>query len=191
MSGKRIGYIRVSSLDQNPDRQLEGIQLDKRFVDYATGKNMDRPQLIALKGYAREEDIVIVHSMDRIGRKVKDILNLVDYFLDNGIQVQFLKENLNFTSKTDPVANCILTIFAAVAEFEYSLIKERQLEGIAIAKKLGRKNGRPKSFKDEHIEEVKRQLENGKPKTKISKDMGVSRFTLYKYLKEIKQQLKT
>jgi len=188
MTGKKIGYIRVSSPDQNPDRQLEGIDLDKKFIDYATGKNMHRPQLIALKNYAREEDIVIVHSMDRIGRNVKDILNLVDYFLENGIQVQFLKENLVFKDRKDPVANCILTIFAAVAEFEYSLIKERQMEGIAIAKKEGRYNGRPSSWTEEKESLMKKYLKTDIPKTKIAKKLGISRAMLYNYMKNIKQQ---
>jgi len=186
MTGKRIGYIRVSSPDQNPDRQLEGIPLDKKFIDFASGKSIERPQLTALKNYAREEDIIIVHSMDRIGRKVKDILNLIDYFLESGIQVQFLKENLNFTSKSDPVANCILTIFAAVAEFEYSLIKERQMEGISIAKKLGKMNGKPSKYTEEKGKEINRLLAMGIPKSRIAREMGISRFTLYKYLEKIK-----
>ena len=140
ITGKKIGYIRVSTVDQNPERQLDNITLHKKFIDYATGGSMDRPQLQLLKEFVREDDILYIHSMDRLGRKVKDIRDLVDFFLAKGVQVEFVKENLRFTSQQDALSNCILNILGAVAEFEHALIRERQMEGIKIAAKQGKYN---------------------------------------------------
>lgn len=78
MTGKRIGYIRVSTVEQNPDRQLEKVQLDKKFIDYASAKSQDRPQLQAMLEFAREDDVIIVHSMDRLARNLRDLKELVD-----------------------------------------------------------------------------------------------------------------
>lgn len=137
MKGQRIGYIRVSSTDQNPDRQLEGVETDKLFIDHASGKDTQRPQLEAMLAYAREGDVVVVHSMDRLARNLDDLRRLVQQLTRRGISVTFLKESLTFTGSDSPMAQLLLSVMGAFAEFEQALIRERQKEGIALAKKNG------------------------------------------------------
>jgi DNA invertase Pin-like site-specific DNA recombinase len=187
MTGKRLGYIRVSTTDQNPERQLEGIPLDKRFTEYATGKNINRPQLSALQDYARDDDLVIVHSMDRLARNVKDLRNLIDGFIARGVKVEFVKEKLTFTGKESPVANLMLMVMGSIAEFEHALIRERMLEGVALAKKAGKYKGRKPKIKldQERIALIRAEMLTRKTKTLIAKEMGISRYTLYNILKEI------
>lgn len=126
MKGKRIGYIRVSTVDQNPERQLEGIQLDKKFIDYASGTTLNRPQFSLMLDYIREDDIVIVHSMDRLARNARHLREIVDKLTSQGIEVQFVKENLTFNGKDSPISNLLLMMMGAVAEFEHAILKERQ-----------------------------------------------------------------
>lgn len=185
MTGKRIGYVRVSTLEQNPERQLEKIPVDKKFIDYASAKSTDRPQLKAMLDFVREDDIVIVHTMDRLARNLKDLKNLVDYFIEKKIQVHFIKENLIFDGKNSPLAMLMLHMMGAFAEFEYAFIKERQREGVEIAKRYGRFKGGKRKLNREKIETMKNLLFNTrKTKTEIAQDLGVSRCTLYKYMKE-------
>lgn len=186
MTGKRIGYVRVSTFDQNPDRQLEGVQLDKKFVDYASARSTDRAQLKLMLEFVREDDIVIVHSMDRLARNVKDLRNLVDILISNHVQVFFLKENLLFDGSNSSMSKLLLHMVGAFAEFEYEFIKERQREGIAEAKKRGRYKGRKKKLNHEKIEILKQRMLTRDSKSKIAKDLGISRITLYRYLSEIK-----
>src|ERR1700676_82040 len=117
-NGKRIGYIRVSTVDQNPERQLEGIELDKKFIDYSSGSTIKRPQFELMLEYAREDDIIIVHSMDRLARNVKDLRKTIDDLIVRGIKIKFMKENLIFTGKDSPMANLMLMIIGSIAEFE-------------------------------------------------------------------------
>jgi DNA invertase Pin-like site-specific DNA recombinase len=137
MEGKRIGYIRVSTVDQNPDRQLEGIKLNKRFIDQCSGKSTDRPQLQLMLDYVREGDTVIVHSMDRLSRNLDNLHQIVNTLTEQKIKIQFIKESLTFTGEDSPMSKLLLSVMGAVSEFERSLIKERQKEGIALAKKRG------------------------------------------------------
>lgn len=188
MNGKRIGYARVSTVDQNPERQLENVQLDKKFTDYASGSSTKRPQLQQMLEFVREDDIVFIHSMDRLGRNLKDIKNLVDYLLEKKVKIEFIKENLKFASKSDPVANCVLNIFGAVAEFEYSLLKERQMEGIRLAQKAGKYKGRQTKLDAKKIEFIKEQLKTRISKTKIAEALGISRFSLYNYIAIIEKE---
>jgi len=185
MTGKRIGYIRVSTTDQNPDRQLENIDLDKKFIEYATGSTIKRPQLEIMMDYAREDDIIIVHSMDRLARNVKDLRRLIDDLTSKGVRVYFIKENLTFSFVNSPMDNLMLMLIGSIAEFELSLIKERQMEGIAYAKKSGKYKGRKSKFTKENIEKIKIALQTRKSKTKIAQELGLSRFTLYRYLEKI------
>ena len=115
MTGKRIGYIRVSTLEQNPERQLENIPLDKKFIEYATARSTDRPQLKAMLDFIREDDIVMVHSMDRLARNLIDLRSLVDKMVSNKIQVCFIKENLTFGEKENPISMLLLSIMGAFA----------------------------------------------------------------------------
>ena len=146
MTGKRIGYIRVSSLDQNHERQLEGIKLDKCFTDKASGKDVNRPELEAMLNYVRDGDIIIVHSMDRLARNLDDLRKLVQQLTSQKIKIEFLKENLTFTGEDAPMSKLLLSVMGAFAEFERSLIRERQREGIALAKKKGLYKGRKPSL---------------------------------------------
>ena len=182
MSGKRVGYIRVSSFDQNYERQLEGIQLDKKFIDKASGKDVDRPGFIELLNYVREDDLVIVHSMDRLARNLDNLRQIVQNLTARKVQVQFIKENLIVTGEDSPMSQLLLSVMGAFAEFERSLIKERQKEGIAIAKNKGAYKGRSKALTLEQIITVREKVEQGVPKTLVAKEMGVSRWTLYKSL---------
>lgn len=185
MKGQRIGYIRVSTFDQNTDRQLEGIALDKIFTDKASGKDVHRPEFIRLLEFVREGDVVIVHSMDRLARNLDDLRSIVNRLTKKGILVEFVKEKLTFTGQDSPMSNLLLSVMGAFAEFERSLIRERQLEGIAIAKTKGVYKGRKKSLNSEQVEKMKMLIEQGVTKTRVAKELGVSRETLYKYFKEI------
>ena len=183
MSGKRVGYIRVSSFDQNTDRQLEGIQLDKKFIDKASGKDINRPAFTELLNYVREDDLVIVHSMDRLARNLDDLRRIVQNLTAKKVKVQFIKENLLFTGEDSPMSQLLLSVMGAFAEFERSLIKERQKEGIEIAKKKGVYKGRTKSLTSEQVQQVREKIGQGIPKALVAREMEVSRWTLYKSLK--------
>ncbi len=144
MHGQRIGYIRVSTLDQNPDRQLEGVQVSKVFIDKASGKDTQRPQLEALLSYVREGDTLVVHSMDRLARNLDDLRRMVQQLTGRGVRIEFVKEALTFTGEDSPMANLLLSVMGAFAEFERALIRERQREGISLAKQRGVYRGRKK-----------------------------------------------
>ncbi|MCC6358740.1 MAG: recombinase family protein [Phycisphaerales bacterium] len=186
MSGKgqRIGYIRVSTLDQNAERQLEGVPLDRVFTDAASGKDTDRPQLISLLAYAREGDTIVVHSMDRLARNVDDLRRLVQQQTGRGVRVQFIKENLLFTGEESPMANLMLTVLGAVAQFERDLIKERQREGIALAKQRGVYRGRSRKLPPDRAAELRARAAAGEKKARLAREFGISRETLYQYLRE-------
>ena len=134
MTGKRIGYIRVSTVDQNPERQLEGIQLDKKFIEYASGTTIKRPQLQAMLDYIRDDDIVYVHAMDRMARNTRDLLKLVDIIVSKRATLHIVQQNLVFDGNQSAMSNLMLMIMGAIAEFEHALIKERQMEGIRRTK---------------------------------------------------------
>jgi DNA invertase Pin-like site-specific DNA recombinase len=182
MAGKTVGYIRVSSFDQNPDRQLEGIKLDKKFIDKASGKDINRPALEELINYVREDDIVVVHSMDRLARNLDDLRKIVKKLTTQNIQVKFLKENLIFAGDDSPMANLLLSVMGAFAEFERSLIKERQMEGILLAKKKGLYKGRAAVLDQEQIALLRSKISLGIPKAKIARELNISRRTLYNYI---------
>ena len=183
MNGHTVGYIRVSTFDQNTDRQLEGIHLDKVFTDKASGKDAKRPELELLIQYVREGDTVVVHSMDRLARNLDDLRQIVQALTGRGIRIQFAKENLTFTGEDSPMANLMLSVMGAFAEFERALIRERQREGIALAKQRGAYRGRKRSLSDRDIAEVRRRVAAGEKKAKVARDYGISRETLYQYLK--------
>lgn len=183
MKGQKIGYVRVSSIDQNPERQLETIQLDRVFTDKASGRDIQRPQLEALLTFAREGDIVVVHSMDRLARNLEDLRQIVKTLTGRGVRVEFVKESLTFTGDDSPMANLLLNVMGSFAEFERSLIRERQKEGIALAKQRGVYRGRKPALSDEQIVELRGLVRTGIPKTRVAKDFGITRETVYQYLK--------
>jgi DNA invertase Pin-like site-specific DNA recombinase len=180
-SGKRVGYIRVSSVDQNTDRQLEGVELDKRFTDKASGKDTKRPQLQAALDYLREGDVLVVHSMDRLARNLDDLRKVVLGLTSRGVVVEFVKEHLTFTGEDSAMSNLLLSVMGAFAEFERSLIKERQREGIALAKKAGAYKGRKPSLSGEKAAELRKRIAAGEKKAGLAREFGISRETLYQY----------
>lgn len=171
MAGKRIGYIRVSSFEQNHERQLEGVLLDKKFVDQASGKGVNRPGFIELLNYVREDDLVIVHSMDRLARNLDDLRQIVQNLTNKKVKIQFIKENLTFTGEDSPISQLLLSVMGAFAEFERSLIKERQKEGIALAKKKGGYKGRTKAMNLEQVQHARVLVGQGVPKALVARDM--------------------
>ena len=183
MHGQRIGYVRVSSFDQNPERQLEQIQVDKVFTDKASGKDTRRPELERLLAFVREGDTVVVHSMDRLARNLDDLRRLVQGLTQRGVRIEFLKEHLTFTGEDSPMANLMLSVMGAFAEFERALIRERQREGITIAKQRGAYRGRKKALSAERVAELRRRSAAGEQKAKLAREFGISRQTLYHCLR--------
>jgi len=184
MVGQRIGYIRVSTVDQNTERQLDGIELDKTFTDKASGKDTKRPQLELMMSFVRSGDTLIVHSMDRLARDQNDLHRIVQTLTGKGVRIEFIKEHLTFTGDDSPISKLMLSVMGAVHEFERALIKERQLEGIALAKKRGAFKGRKKSLSQGEVAELRQRIATGLSKARASREFGISRETLYKYLKE-------
>lgn len=180
---KIIGYIRVSSFDQNTDRQLEGIKTDKIFIDKVSGRSVDRPQLTELLNYIRDGDMLIVHSLDRLARNLDDLRRLVQILTAKDVKVRFLKENLTFTGEDSPMSNLLLSVMGAFSEFERALIRERQLEGIALAKKRGAYRGRKRALSLEQVDSLKQRIANGDKKSQVAQELGISRETLYQYLR--------
>jgi DNA invertase Pin-like site-specific DNA recombinase len=186
-TGRILGYKRVSSLEQNTARQLDGVHVDLEFEDKVSGKNMDRPKLQELMRTAFKGDTVIVHSMDRLARNLIDLKNIVSILVANGAQVQFLKENLTFSGKADdPYSELMLNLMGSFAEFERQLIKGRQMEGIAIKKAAGGYTGvgRKATITTEQTNIIKARVAAGEMKTKIAADMKISRESVYKILKK-------
>src|SRR5690242_2125901 len=188
MIGQRIGYVRVSTVDQNTDRQLDGEQLDKVFRDEVSGKDLNRPRLREMLAYVREGDTIVVHSMDRLARNVDDLRRLVQSQTARGVHVHFIKENLTFTGAKDSLANLMLSVLGAVAEFERDLLRERQREGIAIAKKSGVYKGRKPALDGVKISELRERVARGEKKAKIARHFNITRETLYKYLARLDGQ---
>jgi len=183
MKGQRIGYVRVSSFDQNPERQLEQVQVDRIFTDKASGKDTQRPQLEALLTFVRDGDTVVVHSMDRLARNLDDLRKIVQNLTERGVQVEFVKEHLVFTGDDSPMANLMLSVMGAFAEFERALIRERQREGIALAKQRGAYRGRKKSLLPQQVLQLRQRANAGEKKTKLAREYGISRETVYQYLR--------
>jgi DNA invertase Pin-like site-specific DNA recombinase len=184
VKGQRIGYIRVSTVEQNTERQLDQVQVDRLFTDKASGKDIQRPQLEALLAFAREGDTVVVHSMDRLARNLDDLRRVVQGLVKRGIRVEFVKEHLTFTGDDSPMATLMLSVMGAFAEFERDLIRERQREGIALAKQRGAYKGRKRSLPPEKIAELRQRVAAGETKAQVARDFGISRETLYSYLAE-------
>ena len=187
MSGKRIGYIRVSSTTQNiarQEEQLESLKLDRVFVDKASGKNLDRPALTQMLSYIRDADEIYVTSLDRLGRDCNDLQNLVRTITDAGATVHFIKEALTFNGDDSSLSRLLLNVMSAFSQFERELIKERQQQGIEIAKANGVYKGRAKALKLEQVMDMKSKVADGIPKAKIAREMGISRKSLYNYLEQ-------
>ncbi len=185
MSGQAVGYVRVSTVDQNTSRQLEGITLDKVFTDKASGKDTNRPQLAAAIEYVQEGDTLIVHSMDRLARNLEDLRRTIRGLTDKGARVQFVKGSLTFTGEESTTSTLLLSMLDAVAEFERALLLERQREGIAIAKAKGAYKGRKPALDGAQAAAVAGRLRAGEPATELAREFGVSRATVYNVARRI------
>jgi DNA invertase Pin-like site-specific DNA recombinase len=185
MSGQTVGYVRVSTLEQNTGRQLEQMKdehTDVIFEDHISGKSLERPELDKMLKHVRKGDTVVVHSMDRLARNLRDLRNLVDDLTDRGVVVKFLKEHLEFTGQTNSTAKLMLNIMGAVAEFEREMILERQREGIALAKAEGKYKGGKFKLTGDRVTELRRRATSGENKAALAREFNISRQTLYGYL---------
>jgi DNA invertase Pin-like site-specific DNA recombinase len=146
-----LGYVRVSTLDQNEQGQLERKTLERVFTDRASGKEIRRPKLEELIPFARAGDTVMVHSMDRLARNLVYLRSVVQTLTAKGARVEFVKEGLVFTGEKSPMANLMLSVMGAFAEFERTLMKERQRGGIALVKTRGVYKGRKYALDPERL----------------------------------------
>jgi len=170
-----VGYVRVSTVDQNTERQLDGLTLDKVFEDKCSGKDANRPALQALIDYVRDGDTVVVHDISRMARNLEDLLSLVKAFNKRGVAVRFNKEGLSFTGEASPMQELMLSMLGAVYQFERSMMLERQREGIQQAKAAGKyKGGKPRV----DIEAIKTALDSGLSIRKAAETLGVGISTI-------------
>src|SRR4051794_29841053 len=179
----RVGYIRVSTVDQNTVWQLDGIAVERVFTVKASGKDTARPKLDALLAFVRDGDTVMVHSMDRLARNLDDLRRLVRTLTGKGVRVEFVKENLTFTGEDSPMANLLLSVMGAFAEFERALILERQREGIAAAKQRGVYTGRKPALTAKQAQQLRDRVAAGEKKSVLAREFGISRETVYSYLR--------
>lgn len=175
-----VGYVRVSTADQNTERQLDGLALDKVFIDTVSGATTERPKLQDMLGYVREGDVVHVHSIDRLARSLVDLLALVQDIIAKGVHIQFHKENLLFTGESNPTQTLMLSIMGSVAQFERAMIRERQREGIKKAKERGIYKGRSKTIDDAAI---RAHVAAGNSYRETARALGVGVSTVQRAMK--------
>ena len=182
MSGKQIGYIRVSTIEQNTERQLHEIALDEMFTDKCSGKDINRPALTELIKFVRKDDTVHVHDISRMARNTENLLSLVKELTDKGVKLVFHKESLTFSGDDNPMQQLMLTMLGGIYQFERSMMleRQRQREGIAIAKKKGKYKGKPVNV--ELNESIRSLAKIGTNKSQIAKQLDCSRTTVYKAL---------
>ena len=183
VTGQRVGYTRVSTLEQNTDRQLDGVDVDRVFADHVSGKDLHRPELEAMLRFVRDGDTVVVHSMDRLARNLDDLRSTVRDLTARGVRVQFVKEQLIFTGEDTAIATLLLSVMGAFAEFERALIRERQREGIALAKQRGAYRGRRRSLTSDQADRLRSGAAAGRAKAELAREFGISRETVYQYLR--------
>ena len=180
----KVGYRRVSTEDQNLDRQELG-EVERTFEEKISGKDTEREALQEMIAFVRDGDEVLVHSIDRLARDLRDLQNIIQKLNDKGVSISFLSERLSFSANTsDPFAKLQLQIIGSVAEFERNIIRKRQAEGIAKAKAKGVYKGRKKTIDDRRIYELS---DIGMSQNQIANEMGITRISVYRYLKERKR----
>ena len=180
----KIGYVRISTKDQNTARQdalMEQLGVEKVYTDKVSGKNTERPELHKMMDFVREGDELVVESFSRFARNTRDLLNLTDRLKEKGVRFVSRKESIDTST---PAGEFMLTVFAALAQLERETTLERQAEGIAIAKAEGRMKGRPKKA-EETFEDVYLQVKAGKKSaSRGAKELGSARSTWYRKAKE-------
>lgn len=187
MISLKIGYIRVSTVEQNIARQeviMKKLDVEKIFIDKISGKNMERPMLKEMMGFVRSGDIVVVESISRFARNTRDLLELVDQLVDKGVQFVSMKERIDTST---PSGKFMLTVFGAVAQLEHDYILQRQKEGIAIAKANGKYQGRKKIQNDRFDEIYEKWKNNEMTAVQAMKLLNYSKTTFYRRVKEMKE----
>jgi len=183
---QRVAYVRVSSAGQNLDRQLEAVgEVDKIYSEYqSAAAASERPELWKAIKYVREGDTLVVSSIDRLARSLRDMLTIMEELEQKGVTVEFCTQGLTVRpGGGDLTTRLILHIITAVAQSEREMIRERQAEGIAIAKQTpGKYPGRKRRLNSEQIREMRNAVASGVPKAQIARTYGISRNTLYRYL---------
>ena len=177
-----VGYIRVSTVDQNTDRQLDGVELAHVYEEKASAATTKRPVLEECMRFVRKGDTLHVHSIDRLARNLGDLLSILKTLTGTGVAVKFHKERLTFTGEDNPFQTLQLQIIGAVAQFEREIIKERQREGIAKAQAKGKHCGRKPTLSPEQVQEIKEKVAAGAEKKALAQEYGVSRQTLYRVI---------
>ena len=174
-----VAYRRVSTTDQNTDRQLAGESFDKEFEDKASAKDVHRPALLELLDYVREGDTVVVHSIDRLARNLADLESLIQALTEKGVTVEFRKESLTFVGGADAMQTLMLQMMGAFAQFERSMIRERQREGIAAAKAAGKRLGRP-GITDKQLKSLRAKRASGESIRSLQDEFNLSRASVYR-----------
>lgn len=180
-----VGYIRVSTADQNAARQLDQVRLDKTFQDTASGSTCDRPGLTACLNYLREGDTLHVHSIDRLARSLADLLRIVRDLTAQGVTIRFHAERLCFDGTASPMQTLLFQVIGACAEFERALIRERQREGQLKARQLGKHCGRPRTFTPQEQQKILERLRNGELPAAIAAERHVTTSCIYKLRKRL------
>lgn len=179
-----FGYIRVSSTDQNSDRQLEGLDLEEIFIDKVSAMTRDRPGLQQCLRHLRKGDTLHVHSIDRLARNLFDLQKIVSDLTEKGVAIHFHKETLIFTGQDNAMQKLQLQMMGAFAEFERSLIRERQREGIEAARARGKHLGRHAILDEEQKAQILKKRKSGVTPTALAKEYKVSRATIYNVIKK-------
>jgi DNA invertase Pin-like site-specific DNA recombinase len=186
--GLNVAYIRVSTFDQKTDRQLEGMKFDEIFEEKISGKIKERPKLQELLKFIRKNDNVYVHSMDRLGRNLKDLIEIVDLINAKGANLYFVKESLVFNNENTAIKNLMLGIMGSFAQFERQNSIERIKEGVRIAKNAGKYHGRKQKYNEDAAKEIIQRIANGEKRTHVCRQMRISRNTSMNYEKKYYNQ---
>lgn len=184
----KIGYCRVSSQGQNPERQIVALEeqgVEKIFTEKLSGKDKNRPKLQEMLNFIREGDTLVIESISRLARNTKDFLEIVNDLTEGGVEVVSLKENIDTST---PQGKFICTIFGALYELERESIKQRQMEGISRAKERGISFGRPPILIDSNFMKEYIQWKEGKQTAvKTYKNLDISRTSFYRKVKQIER----
>ena len=186
--GQRVAYVRVSAADQNEARQLEAVgECDRVYVEKQSARSRaDREKLAECIGYLRDGDELVVASMDRLARSLVDLKQIVGEVTAKGASVEFVHERATYAAGAqDPRADLMLSLLGAFAEFERAIIRERQAEGIAIAKAKGKYKGRKRVLTAEQVDKARARIEAGEGPSVIARNLGVGRSTLYRALQRV------